>query len=238
MLLSVFRINALIEFYTAPFSIYHSIEYDLSVQDIELTSSELNLKEPIIKICSGKEWYRFPSHYFLMDGGVNYQDNPRQLEFGFIPSAFNGQLPQLFSSAKNATALIPPYFNGDNVLDPSAYTDLNDCHYIVDLDLGPDQYEQRYNQYMSENEEFIWLTVLEMPFLDASETQSLFRAFRIPYLFDDKLVFKPYQLLKRHILHPDNDKNAIKINGNEVHDHEEVEIKSHNRFMPHIHEEL
>lgn len=68
-------------------------------------------------LCLGKEWYRFPSSYFLPNG----------LHAKFVRSAFDGLLPGEFSEAVNGsfarpgTYLIPAGMNDENRGDPAKY---------------------------------------------------------------------------------------------------------------------
>jgi alpha-1,2-mannosyltransferase len=68
-------------------------------------------------LCLGKEWYRFPSSFFLPDG----------VKAKFIRSDFKGLLPGEFSEAKTGFGffpgawLEPPGMNDENKDDPSKY---------------------------------------------------------------------------------------------------------------------
>lgn len=67
-------------------------------------------------VCLGKEWYRYPSSYFL----------PQGMRARFIKSAFDGLLPGQFSEASVGfglfpTWLIPPGMNDQNVEDPGKH---------------------------------------------------------------------------------------------------------------------
>ena len=64
-------------------------------------------------VCIGKEWYRFPSSFFLPDA-------PVRAELRFLPSSFHGQLPQPYA-AENATWVVQPGFNDLNQEDPTRY---------------------------------------------------------------------------------------------------------------------
>ena len=53
---------------------------------------------PGINVCVGKEWYRFPSSFFLPElpaGGGSEGTAPR-VRLQFVESSFGGQLPQHF----------------------------------------------------------------------------------------------------------------------------------------------
>lgn len=68
-------------------------------------------------ICLGKEWYRFPSSYFLPSG----------MRAKFVKSAFDGLLPGEFSEAKigfgffPGSWLDPSGMNDQNIEDPGKY---------------------------------------------------------------------------------------------------------------------
>ena len=68
-------------------------------------------------VCLGKEWYRFPSSYFL----------PDEFRVKFIKSEFNGLLPGEFSEAKvgfgffPGSWLTPSGMNDQNIPDPGKY---------------------------------------------------------------------------------------------------------------------
>jgi alpha-1,2-mannosyltransferase len=68
-------------------------------------------------VCLGKEWYRFPSSYFLPSG----------MRAKFVKSAFDGLLPGEFNEAKvgfglfPGTWLDPPGMNDLNIEDPGKY---------------------------------------------------------------------------------------------------------------------
>lgn len=104
---SVSRILALYEHYSAPIDVYRNAfdmvkvpePFGASKSTVEggsdptmaapnapgSTVDALGKKE-IIRVCVGKEWYRFPSHYFLPEGA----------RLGLIKSHFDGLLPGEF----------------------------------------------------------------------------------------------------------------------------------------------
>ena len=70
-------------------------------------------------VCLGKEWYRFPSSYFL----------PKSMRPKFVKSAFDGLLPGEFSEAGTesvflTTWLIPSGMNDQNIEDPDKHVRL------------------------------------------------------------------------------------------------------------------
>ena len=90
--------------YRAPLQVYRALE----VPDVV---------GPSDTVCIGKEWYRFPSSYFLPNGA----------HAKFVKSEFGGLLPGEFSEAKvgfgffPGTWLVPPGMNDRNIADPSKY---------------------------------------------------------------------------------------------------------------------
>lgn len=60
----------------------------------------------------GKEWYRFPSHFFLPS------DNWR---VKFVKSEFKGQLPQMYADDVDATKLERSNFNDLNQEETDRY---------------------------------------------------------------------------------------------------------------------
>lgn len=96
------RIIGTIDAYRAPMQVY-----DLRKISPRPTSSDT--------ICIGKEWYRFPSSYFLPDG----------VRAKFVKSEFDGLLPGEFKEARAGFGffpgawLMPANMNDQNIPDPS-----------------------------------------------------------------------------------------------------------------------
>ena len=59
----------------------------------------------------GKEWYRFPSHFFL----------PENWQVKFVKSEFKGQLPQMYAEGEGATKLERSNFNDLNKEETDRY---------------------------------------------------------------------------------------------------------------------
>jgi alpha-1,2-mannosyltransferase len=143
-------------------------------------------------VCLGKEWYRFPSSYFL----------PQGVRAKFIKSAFTGLLPGEYSEAKNrnglwsGTSLIPKGMNDENKEDPSKYVsltlthslkvwglkqlqvDISECTFLVDshfTNANPSTLEPDYVLDTAN-----WERVACEPFLDSQTTGLLGRLFWLP----------------------------------------------------------
>ena len=108
---SVGRTIGIVSAYRAPLQVYAPL------QTAEFANSEAN-------VCFGKEWYRFPSSYFLPSG----------LRAKFVKSAFDGLLPGQFNEAKTGfgffpgTWLIPPGMNDQNIEDPGKHVS---CFFLL-----------------------------------------------------------------------------------------------------------
>lgn len=113
MLLSVnlglARIYGAYEAYRAPMHIYESLS---------LENSGAHLGGPGDTVCYGKDWYRFPTHYFLPNG----------MRAKFVKSEFDGLLPGEFAEAKQAgfgrrpgTWMVPSGMNDRNEEDMGKY---------------------------------------------------------------------------------------------------------------------
>ncbi|KAF9302215.1 mannosyltransferase [Mortierella antarctica] len=182
---SVSRILALYEHYSAPIDVYRNA-FDMvkvpeplgaSTSTVEggsdptmaapnapgSTVDALGKKE-IIRVCVGKEWYRFPSHYFLPEGA----------RLGLIKSHFDGLLPGEFyeqsesgyptsgkthhplaidwrwsAGRRPGTSHTPTLMNNENKEVVEHYTPLEQCHYLVDLDYSGRPEQEKFAESSS-----------------------------------------------------------------------------------------
>lgn len=175
VILGVSRCLALYKGYHAPFDVY--MEVDRIAQD-----SNFQPPHRVMNICVGKEWYRFPSNFFL----------PDNWHLQFIPSEFKGQLPKPYANYPNATAIVPDHMNDWNGEEPSRYVNVKNCHYLVDLDVSEETpKEPRYSAKKDE-----WEVVSSVKFLDSARSPAVYRAFYFPWLTEDHCVYANYNLLK------------------------------------------
>uniref|UniRef100_A0A8C3NHR9 Mannosyltransferase n=1 Tax=Geospiza parvula TaxID=87175 RepID=A0A8C3NHR9_GEOPR len=176
-LLSLSRSVALFKGYHGPLDLYpefHRIATDPSIHTVP--------EGRPVHVCVGKEWHRFPSSFLLPD---NWQ-------LQFILSEFRGQLPKPFAKGPLATRIIPADMNDQNKEEPSRYMDISKCHYLVDLDTAAET--PREPRYSSHREE--WVTIAYKPFLDASRSSRLLRAFYVPLLSEQHTRYANYSILK------------------------------------------
>ncbi|KOS22943.1 hypothetical protein ESCO_003996 [Escovopsis weberi] len=129
-------------------------------------------------VCFGKEWYRFPTSYFL----------PREMHAKFLRSEFRGLLPGEFSEAQtgfgfwSGTWLPPSGLNDRNEEDMGKYVEPRMCSFLVDT-----WYPARSGALPPMEPDYIadaenWDIVKCVPFLDAAETHLLARTLWVPDL--------------------------------------------------------
>lgn len=191
-LLSLSRSIALTHYYGAPVQVF---------SQFQLLPESINSAE---NICIGREWYRFPSSYFL-DVSAD-----KHLRLKFIQSGFTGLLPGEFAESDIATdtsswwwnlkgtSAIPSGMNNKNQQDLSKYVPVEACRYIIDADFETSETEIRFTQD-SEN----WTKLYCTKFLDTSASRGIARLLYIPEslhkIFRSKLVWTDYCLLENNL---------------------------------------
>lgn len=167
---ALFRVYGIWSAYSAPMSIYSPLW--------ESAEGATPLGREEDTVCFGKEWYRFPSSYFL----------PRDIHAKFVRSEFRGLLPGEFSEAEtgfgfwSGTWLPTTGMNDQNEEDMGKYTELRACSFLVDT-----QYPERKDPLPPNEPDYIadqenWEIVKCEPFLDAANTHLLARTLWIPDL--------------------------------------------------------
>uniref|UniRef100_A0A8U8B2I6 Mannosyltransferase n=1 Tax=Geospiza parvula TaxID=87175 RepID=A0A8U8B2I6_GEOPR len=104
-------------------------------------------------------------------------------EWHRFPSSF--LLPDNISPAAGSAGIKP-------ALSVSLQMDISKCHYLVDLDTAAET--PREPRYSSHREE--WVTIAYKPFLDASRSSRLLRAFYVPLLSEQHTRYANYSILK------------------------------------------
>merc|ERR1711962_1606859 len=179
-ILSLSRSAALFTGYHAPLDVYPQLNN--LVHPIDESIAPKYKPDESINVCVGREWYRYPSSFFLPDNW-NYL---------FLKSEFAGQLPQQYQSGSDATKVIPPNMNDMNLEEPAAYTTLDQCDLLIDVDLPVEtKYEPNYSK-----DEKRWEVLYTSQFLDNSRSYRFFRAFYIPFVSSRYLSYVGYNLLK------------------------------------------
>eukprot|EP00741_Cyanophora_paradoxa_P018248 tig00021043_g17621.t1 len=181
-ILGIARTSGTIINYRAPMAVYRH----LSEQEVPAAP------QGPLRVCVGKEWYRFPSSFFLPPGA--------SLEF--LRSGFKGQLPRAYEPWPNGTAAdVARHFNDRNAEDPARYVPPSSCHFIVDLELPSDGDDWRRAGGP-------WRVAFAAPFLHAARSPGLARAFYVPGLSPRTNAFVRYVLLRNEALLPSRDSNA------------------------------
>ncbi|KXG50707.1 GPI mannosyltransferase [Penicillium griseofulvum] len=116
-------------------------------------------------VCFGKEWYRFPSSYFL----------PNNMRAKFIRSEFRGLLPGEFPDSPSylgrldGASQIPSGMNDLNIEDPGKYVDISQCSFLVDSYFPGHDATELEPHYLLDKAQ--WETLSCASFLDASQTE-------------------------------------------------------------------
>lgn len=177
--LGIFRILALFNNYHAPLDLMMELNTFSRLPENQLRSTDL-----VYNVCVGKDWYRFPSSFFLPS---------KQFRIRFLRSEFKGILPAYYTETKNGSHVVHNYFNDQNQENAAMYTDIGQCHFLLDLDLG--EYTDLEPNYVQATE--TWTIVKGLPFLNAKRSHSLFRAFYIPFVNDWYVNYSEFYLLQR-----------------------------------------
>lgn len=125
------------QYYVAPLSLHFHLQYEelprlLNVtghlpvlpdtdEDRETQIDLSPIKDFNLRLCLGKEWHRFPSHYLVPNG----------LRVDYVKSEFDGLLPRHFDEGPYITnemlwlwphtRVVPPGLNDLNIEEPSHY---------------------------------------------------------------------------------------------------------------------
>lgn len=182
------RILGMVTAYNAPLKVFEPLQ-------------QVNVAETGTSVCFGKEWYRFPSSYFL----------PHDMRAKFIRSEFRGLLPGDFPDAPSyysrldGASQIPSGMNEFNIEDPSKYvcsaelsmclvnanlteqTDISHCSFLVDSYFPSRPATELEPHYVLDE---TWETLSCQSFLDSSQTGLLGRLIWIPNL---PFIPEPFQ---------------------------------------------
>lgn len=173
VILSMSRITALYVHYHAPLDVWAELSYSEYVDP-----SPSNV---IQNVCVGKDWYRYPSSFFL-------PNNKYRLRF--LQSEFRGILPAYYNGS---TSEVHSYFNDANIANDFMFTPYEQCHYIFDLDSGKSsELEPNYSNLSNE-----WSLLSSCNFVDAESSHPLFRAFYIPIAGSRFVKYANLNILKR-----------------------------------------
>jgi alpha-1,2-mannosyltransferase len=219
ILLSLSRTAALQRYYSAPLYLYSAI----SAHVLASSSSSTNnvVPEPYSPrrlVCVCGEWYRFPGTLYL-PGSTSPDESAWQL--GFLPSSFQGQLPQVFSrhgSKAESQSVLQP-FNDQNLEQTERYvpSPAEQCAYLVVLmptDNDPGNKEASCVNQVTRDGPATATVLASLPFLDGDRTSTLHRTLYLPYWHErarqtGQVVYQQYVLYKiaatSTLVHDDED---------------------------------
>ncbi|KAJ7847854.1 glycosyltransferase family 22 protein [Mycena leptocephala] len=205
--ISVSRILALTFYYHSPMTVVYRFQvdelprllndtgllpvYPPGTPEEEIPRIDLSpVRDFNLTMCVSKEWYRFPGHYLV----------PTGVRVDFVKSEFDGLLPAHFGEgefkqaswgndilttawwnkwSRPETRLVPAGLNDLNQEQPSYYTSIQACDYLLDLDFpshpSSSNLEPRYAVDAKK-----WERIFCTPFLDAKHSNLLTRTLWLP----------------------------------------------------------
>lgn len=193
MFASMSRTFALHKNFSAHIEVYKSLNEHLMDHQRELDFSKRG--DPL-HLCVGKEWYRFPSSFFLPQVAVDSRSRKREINLHFLKSEFSGLLPKYYPQGKLPfiTRRIPTEMNDMNREEPSRYVPLDTCDYLVDLET-PDHVLTHEPDYGAMSK--VFRRLYSHPFLISSKSHWFYRAFYVPYVSVKRTSFSNYTLYQR-----------------------------------------
>jgi alpha-1,2-mannosyltransferase len=188
VLFNVSRILALYKNYHAPMDTFMELSTSRDILE------NPNTKDPI-NICISKEWYRYPSSFFLPSTRYSIR---------FIKSEFKGMLPAYYSDHENATQIVHSYFNDMNRENKFMYfKDIDKCDFMVDLDLKMKNTPPLEPNYSADSES--WTILKELPFLNAQMSHPIYRAFYVPFVSYKNIKYGSFNLLQKFVPESSNE---------------------------------
>lgn len=175
------RAALIVRGYSAPIKIYSRLNARL-IEGKGLPSGDIN-------ICVGKEWYRFPTSFFLPN---------RRFRLRFIRAGFTGLLPKPFVEGPQGTRIIPGGMNEFNKEDPEQYYDWANqvgCHFFVDLDLSHRNEDNGVGEKQNPIRPEFRRVIISERFLDTEKSPGGLRTFYVPG-FESRLVYGEYQVVQ------------------------------------------
>jgi len=146
-----------------------------------------------LEVCTGSEWYQFPSHYFL----------PTAARLQYLRDGFTGILPQHFAAERGTLVAPLQAFNDLNRQEPARYLDLAQCDFLVvlvDRNKPVQETELRAQLLREEGSDtamFRQVASAQVISPDYS-LSSLHRAYFIPYQTPKSVRFQDYVLYERN----------------------------------------
>lgn len=146
-----------------------------------------------INVCYGKEWYRYPSSFFLPTSS--------RYRMRFIRSEFKGQLPKLYDDDDPGfrglkTRIVYKDFNNMNKEEPSRYIKPEDCHYLIDSSqIETSDQEPDYSKNTKD-----WKILSTHKMLDLHRSPIIIRSFYLPFFSEKQNHYYDFRLLRNNNL--------------------------------------
>ncbi|RHZ34541.1 hypothetical protein DYB37_006591 [Aphanomyces astaci] len=172
--LSAMRIASVTTQYGAPLRLYQHMSTEL------LATRGATSTHAMVVVCVGKEWHRFPSHFFF----------PNHVRLQFIRSGFHGQLPAYF----NTTYDVPPHMNDLNQDEPSRYVPITSCDFVVDRTVPAASAHPDEPGFESDPD---WTELHAEPYLLSEASHRGLRAFYVPFYTPSHVTFTSYAVYGR-----------------------------------------
>ena len=148
-------------------------------------------------VCTGAEWYKFPSSFFLPGPVYRLQ---------FVRSSFDGLLPRPFAEEEGGTRLSPPGFNDENKMESANFwDDAARCDYFVTTRRpakgrdGWEWYDAAIASDMTAKGNATWIVQAALPYIDSAVSPAWSRAFSIPFVTNRHNSWLEYVLLRRKL---------------------------------------
>lgn len=135
-------------------------------------------------VCVGKDWYRFPSSFFLPSSNFRLR---------FLKSDFKGILPAYYDESEKGSAIVHSYFNDLNQENEAMYFNYTKCHFLFDLDTG--KTSELEPNYVTRTKD--WVVLKAMQFLKTEKSHKFFRAFYVPFISEKYVEYTQVYLLQR-----------------------------------------
>ncbi|KNH07716.1 hypothetical protein XU18_1607 [Perkinsela sp. CCAP 1560/4] len=166
--ISIARSLALFTLYSAPRELHDAFRRTMPMHD----DTEANQRT----ICYSKDWYRFPSSFFL-------PSDSERVRVAFVKSdGLDAQLPVPFRTTQSRDNDL----NQSNVANSMQFTSVSQCDYLM-------------TSHGNEVDRKNWTKSYQRSIVNAPTAPWYFRAFYLPYVSRHKLSFASFCLYSKHV---------------------------------------
>lgn len=188
LVFSLMRLLALLKNYSASIDVY----VRLNEPFVKHNSMQLEHKEEM-NVCVGKEWYRYPSSFFLPEK-ISHGTKSQTWTLRFVKADFGGQLPGYFRSdlsLPQSTRYVDKLFNDENKMVKKRFYPLQKCDYFIDTQPSDTDFTNIGGVR--------WKSMGRYRFLNASVQlkHSLLKAFYVPHYYEKHVPLTYFQLFQK-----------------------------------------